>query len=87
MIAALIEKYLAGKITVGHAAVQLVHMIDPAHPEQVLQGLPTDILVRIQGFTKEFRPQGMVTNYGVLPAQDQVEAARKWIGANLEVHQ
>jgi hypothetical protein len=53
----------------------------------VLQGLPTDILVRIQGFTKEFRPHGMVTNYGVLPAEDQVEAARKWIGANLEVHQ
>ena len=58
----------------------------PCHPEQVLQGLPTDILVRIQEFTKEFRPVGMVTNYGILPAEDQVKAARKWIDANLTVH-
>ena len=83
MIAALIEQYKQGKITAGQTAVQLVQMIDPTRPELVLQGLPTEILVRIQGFAREYHPNGMVTNYGILPTQDQVEAARKWIEANL----
>ena len=85
MIARLFEKYRSGKLTAGHAAVQLVQMIDPSHPERVLQGLPTDILVRIQGFTKDYRAGEMVTNYGAVPAEEQVIAAKSWIDANLEV--
>jgi hypothetical protein len=30
-------------------------------------------------FTRRYRPGGMMTNYGPLPAGDQVEAAKTWI--------
>jgi hypothetical protein len=86
MIDLLIEKYRRGEITAGHAAVQLVHKIEACHPERVLQGVPLEILIRIRGFVKSYRPGGMVTNFGILPAVDQVEAAGRWIDANLEVH-
>lgn len=86
MISSLIEKYRAGKLTAGHTAVQIASLIDPLHPELALQGLPADILARIQSFAEEYRPSEMVTNFGVLPTNEQVESAKKWIEANLEVH-
>lgn len=30
-------------------------------------------------FARQYRPDGMVTTYGVVPAVDQVEAAKRWI--------
>ena len=35
MVATVIGKYLAGKITAGHTAAEIVGMIDPAQPKQV----------------------------------------------------
>jgi len=79
MIPDLVEMYDAGAITAHHLAVQCLHMVDPAEPERVLAELPEDILAAIQDFADSYDPNGMETNYGVIPAQDQVIAATKWI--------
>lgn len=85
MIARVLEKYRTGKLTTGHAAVELLRMVDPSRPELVLQGLPADIVVRIHEFTKEYRAGEVITNYGTVPGEEQVVAAKSWIEANLEV--
>ena len=79
MIPELVKMYGAGAITAHHVAVQCLHMLDPAEPELVLDQLPDDILAAIQNFADGYDPKGMKTNYGVLPAQDQVIAATEWI--------
>ena len=79
MIRDLVEMYSAGAITAHHLAVQCLHLLDPTEPEQVLAQLPNDILAAIQDFADRYDPNGMKTNYGVIPAQDQVSAATKWI--------
>jgi hypothetical protein len=71
--------YHKGAITADHLVVQCLRMIDPANPALVLDALPHEILMRVLDFARQYRPNGMVTNYGVLPAVDQVEAAKKWI--------
>ena len=86
MISSLIEKYRAGKLTANHTAVEIVCLIDPLHPELALQGLPVDLMSRIQGFAEAYRPNEMVSNFGAIPTKEQVESAKKWIETNLEVH-
>ncbi len=54
-------------------------MIDPENPGLVLSGLPDGILLQMLRFANEYLHGQMVTNYGVLPAHDQVLAARQWI--------
>ncbi len=80
MIPELVKRYEAGAITAHHLAVQCLHMVDPDEPELVLAQLPDDILAAIEKFADEYTPRGMSTNFGVIPAQDQVSAAMKWIG-------
>jgi hypothetical protein len=79
MTASLIAAYRKGAITADHLVVQCLHMVDPEAPGLVLDPLPHDLLVRTLEFARQYRPGHMVTNYGVLPAADQVEAARRWI--------
>jgi hypothetical protein len=79
MITDLVEMYNKGAITADHLAVQCLHMIDPANPQLVLSGLPHHILMRMLDFVSNYRPNCMITNYGVLPAEDQVAAAKEWI--------
>ena len=79
MIRSLVEKYQKGAITDGHLAVECLHMLDPEDPGLVLGSLPDDILRRILRFASEYLHGPMKTNYGVLPARDQVLAARRWI--------
>jgi hypothetical protein len=54
-------------------------MVDPENPGEVLSSLPEDILHRMLQFANEYLNSRMVTNYGVLPAKDQVLAALNWI--------
>jgi hypothetical protein len=79
MMRSLIEKYRAGMITADHLLVESLHMLDPEDPGPVLGPLPEQILRRMLRFTDEFLSGGMLTNYGVLPARDQVIAARGWL--------
>ncbi|MCY2992222.1 MAG: hypothetical protein NTY19_30720 [Planctomycetota bacterium] len=79
MIPELVKMYEEGAITAHHLAVQCLHVLDPAEPDLVLAQLPDDILAAIQDFAEGYDPKGMKTNYGVIPAQDQVIAATKWI--------
>jgi hypothetical protein len=79
MIPELVKMYESGAITAHHLAVQCLHMLDPAEPELVLAQLSDDILAAIKDFADGYDPKGMKTNYGVIPTQDQVTAATKWI--------
>ena len=79
MTSKLVELYERGAITADHLVVECLNRLDPAHPDLVLDALPDEILDRMWQFTRQYRPAGMVTNYGVLPAVDQVLSARNWI--------
>lgn len=79
MIASLVAMYENGAITADHLVAQCLNMVDPAAPELVLGRLPESILDRMLDYTRSYVPNRMVSNYGALPAVDQVEAARRWI--------
>jgi len=82
MIPELLRMYDTGSITAHHLAVQCLHMVDPDEPELVLGQLPDDVLTAIGEFADGYDPRGMKTNFGVVPAQDQVVAATNWIRQN-----
>ncbi len=46
MIEKLVEMYQIGAITADHLVLQCLHMVDPQHPDRVLEGLPTTALER-----------------------------------------
>lgn len=79
MMRSLVEKYRADMITDEQLVVEALHKLDPQDPDPVLSTLPEHILRRMLRFANEYMAGRMVTNYGVLPAQDQVLAARRWI--------
>jgi hypothetical protein len=79
MMADLVSMYQKGAVTADHLVAETLHRVDPENPGLVLAALPGDILARILTFAQGYRPEGMVTNYGPLPAADQVDAARAWI--------
>ena len=75
----LIEKYHLGMITLDHLIIGSLYTVDPEQPELVLSQLPADVLEKMLRFASEYVHGRLVTNYGLLPAQDQVMAARAWI--------
>jgi hypothetical protein len=79
MMRSLVEKYRVGMITDDHLVVESLHMVDPENPGLVLGSLPDNILLRMLRFANEYADGRMVTNYGVVPARDQVLAAKHWI--------
>jgi hypothetical protein len=79
MTRSLVEKYRMGMITDDHFLVEILHLVDPENPGLVLSSLPDKLLHRMLQFAKVYQQSRMVTNYGVLPAQDQVRAASHWI--------
>jgi hypothetical protein len=79
MINQLVSMYEKGAITGDHLVAQCVHMIDPDDPGLVLGELPNSILDRMLEYIRRYKPDRMISNYGILPATDQVEAAKIWI--------
>ena len=79
MMRSLVERYRMGMITDDHLVVESIHMLDPDDPGLVLSSLPDNVMVRVLRFANEFVQGRVVTNYGVLPTQDQVLAAARWI--------
>jgi hypothetical protein len=79
MINSLVSMYEKGAITADHLVAQCIHMIDPEDPGSVLSDLPDSILDRMLDYTRRYQPDRMISNYGTLPATDQVEAAKDWI--------
>jgi hypothetical protein len=71
--------YEKGAITADHLVAQCIHMIDPNNPGLVLQELPSSLLDRVLEYARRYQPDRMISNYGILPAADQVEAAKDWI--------
>jgi hypothetical protein len=79
MINPLVSMYEKGAITGEHLVAQCMHMIDPDDPGLVLSNLPISILDRMLEYIRRYKPDRMISNYGVLPTTDQVEAAKIWI--------
>jgi hypothetical protein len=79
MMSSLVTMYRKGAITADHLVVECLQLIDPNDPAPVLEALPDEILDRMLDFAHSYRPNSMVTNFAVLPAVDQVKAARRWI--------
>ena len=86
MMRSLVEKYQAGMITDDHLMVESLHRVDPENPGLILGSLPDTILRRMLQFTNESADCRMITNYGVLPTQDQILAAKDWIEKLVTVH-
>jgi hypothetical protein len=84
MIQKLVEMYQRGAITADHLVVECLHRVDPQHPELVLGALPCPVLERMLKYVREYRPGNMRTNYGGLPTEDQVKAAKSWIESRAE---
>ena len=82
MMAKLVGMYQKGAITADHLVVESLHRVDPANPSLVLGALPPDILRRMLELTRQHGGNGLATNYGRVPAPDQVMAAQKWIECN-----
>jgi hypothetical protein len=83
MLQKIVALYLKGAIVPEQLVVESLQMIDPRNPTLVLSELPKEILERMLRFTNDYQPNGMVTNYGPLPTEVQVRAAKKWIKSHL----
>jgi len=80
----LVEAYEHGQITAEHLVVQCLHMLDPEHPDLILKDLPRPILDRVVQYACTYQPGKMRSNFGLQPAVDQVEAAKRWIESNAD---
>jgi hypothetical protein len=79
MMAALVAMYQKGAITADHLAAECLHRVDPDNPALVLDSLPDEILERVLEYAGKSRQGQMVSNYGIVPAIDQINAAKTWI--------
>jgi hypothetical protein len=84
MTRSLVEKYRMGMITDDHLMIESLRLVVPENPGLVLSGLPESILRRISQFTHDHPQRRLLTNYGVLPTQDQIQAAGDWIEKSLQ---
>ena len=75
----LVGRYEAGAITAPHLFMQCLHMVDPGDPKPVLGAIPRSLLGKFARFLNEYRVGAMVTTFGLLPANDQVTAAKDWL--------
>lgn len=79
MMDSLISMYRRGALTADHLLLECLQRINPAEPGLVLGSLPDELLGRMHDLVNSCRPDDMVTNYGPLPAVDQIQAAKQWI--------
>lgn len=84
MMRILLEKYLLGMITDDQFIIESLQLIDPEDPGTVLSSFPDTLIPRTLRLANELLIGKIITNYGVLPARDQIVAARKWIEHSLQ---
>jgi len=77
--------YLQGAIVGDHLMLLGLNAIDPAAPEIVLKELPVHILERIAEYAVGYQRVTAYVNYGSLPSDQQVAAAKNWIENSLAV--
>ena len=82
MIEDLIQMYQHGEISGYQLAVECLQAIDPRRPELVLQSLPAEIHDSILAYAERYNPRKSKPKARILPAEDQVEAAKSWIERN-----
>jgi len=75
----LVHLYETGAITLNTLLLRLLLLIDPAFPDAVLGSLPDQYLRQFRDFLAGWQVGKMMTNYGPLPADEQVIAAREWL--------
>jgi hypothetical protein len=75
----LLAMYREGSVTAAHLVAECLHMIDPENPGLVLDPLTEELRIGVLEYVQRYQPHRMVSNYGVLPTPDQVDAARKWL--------
>ena len=77
MVHELIEMYRDGAITGYQVMLDCLHMLDPDHPDLVLNHLPEEILEEMLEYAHRYDPSCMRSNAGLPPALDQVSAAQR----------
>ena len=80
MIRSLVERYERGAITADHLIWEFLHALDPDQPGLLLSVLPPELIARMYHLTEGAIADELVTNFVPLPTQDQIDAAREWIG-------
>ena len=79
MIQELVQMYKSGEITRYQVMIECIHMIDPQHPELVLESLPHDIHDEMLDYATRYDPRKHAPKERLMPANDQVQAAKQWI--------
>ncbi|WP_165225421.1 hypothetical protein [Aquisphaera insulae] len=82
MIRRLIEMYENGAITGYQAMMDCLQSLDPANPGLVLSELPEEILDEMLAYARRYDPRLPRSATMLLPAEDQVRAAERWINAH-----
>ncbi len=79
MIDTLVRMYGEGAITRYQIMIDCLHMVDPQHPELVLEGLPAEVHDEMLDYSSRYDPHKRAPKERIMPALDQVEAAVAWI--------
>lgn len=79
MIDALVQLYKDGQITRYQLMIKCIHIIDPQHPEHVLQSLPPEVHDEMLEYAERYDPHKQAPRERLMPAIDQVQAAERWI--------
>jgi hypothetical protein len=82
MIHQLIEMYETGAITGYQLMMDCLHKLDPDDPDLVLSPLPGEILEEILAYAQRYDPGRLRSATSILPAEDQVRAAERWVLAH-----
>ena len=78
----LIEMYEGGSITGYQVMMDCLQMLDPESPDLVLSELPEEILDEMLAYARRYDPRRPRSTRLIPPAEDQVRAAERWIGAH-----
>ena len=81
MIKNLIEMYESGSITGYQVMMDCLQVLDPDNPDLVLSELPEEILDEMLEYARRYDPRRPRSATLILPAEDQVRTAERWICA------
>lgn len=79
MIRRLIEMYDNGSITGYQLMMDCFQMLDPDNPDPILSELPEDVLEEMLAYGRRYDPRRPHSATSILPAEDQVTTAERWI--------